>query len=167
MPPPIATLNPFNSPLSPTIAIKPRSLANTSTSFVGGTATAILNYAPFNHQMIRRASQEDGYLSRKVELAIQGFKVLEGFTSNEFLVKPNLVVGSCPRNEMAADFLCEVEDLLMQLRHGGNRRADDIPEGTISYNERVQIQYTHLFTSPQAARVSRRTRLISWMAGFK
>jgi hypothetical protein len=39
---------------------------------------------------------------------------------------------------MAADFLCEVEDLLMQLRHGRNRRADDIPEGNISYERKSE-----------------------------
>jgi len=83
-----------------------------------------------------RSSKEGAYLPRKVEFAIQGFEVLECVTSYEFFVEPNLVVGSCLRNKMAADFLCEVEDLLMQLRHGGNRRANNIPEKNVSCDER-------------------------------
>ena len=44
MPPPIETLKPASSPCSSTMAMKPTSLAKTSTSLFGGIATATLNY---------------------------------------------------------------------------------------------------------------------------
>lgn len=61
IPPPAVTLKPASAPLLSMIAIKPTSFAKMSTSFVGGTATAILycEASDVNHSKVLQGDRAD------------------------------------------------------------------------------------------------------------
>ena len=67
---------------------------------------------------------------------------------------------------MVADFLCEIEDLLMQLRHGRNRRTDDVPEEMLAAMREKPMQSTtpiHIATSGKCIKENAVDVLDRWL----
>ena len=69
------------------------------------------------------------HLPRKIELAIEGLKVLQSLASYKLLVEPDLVVCRSPREEALADVLRKLVHLSVQPAVGRYARHKDVTIG--------------------------------------
>ena len=67
------------------------------------------------------------YLSRQIELAVEGLYIVNGIARNQLLVKPDLVVGRSAGKQMLAHSLRKLISLTVKLRKRGDSRDDNIP----------------------------------------